>query len=151
LTSLPNISYGGFFTEEIKQNEERVGFKIVTTFGDEAILSHQDYKSSYRISKYGVNLNNLEIFAVNSLVRALKEKDLVVIDEIGKMEIYSEKFKSTVEAIFSESNKKVLASIAISKIPFIDKIRRLPNISLFEVTIENREHLIKKIANSLIS
>jgi nucleoside-triphosphatase len=51
---------GGFYTEEIRRGRTRVGFKLVTLDGDEAVLAHVDFKTSERVSKYGLDLSALE-------------------------------------------------------------------------------------------
>lgn len=144
LASLPNISYGGFFTEEIKENGVRVGFKIVTTFGEQGILSHQNYKSKYHISKYGVNITNLDTIGTNSIERAVKEKDLIVIDEIGKMEMSSNKFNTVVRRLFKESKKTIIATIPISaSIPLINELKSQVDVKLFDTRIDSLENIKK--------
>ncbi len=112
-----DIPYTGFFTEEIREKGVRKGFRIVTASGKEAILAHIDSKSSKRVSKYGVEIENIERVAVPSL----KGEGLVVIDEIGKMELMSRKFKETLKEIF-EKKRKVLGTIPICRIRFIDDL-----------------------------
>jgi nucleoside-triphosphatase len=144
LAALPNASYGGFFTEEIKENGIRVGFKIVTTFGEQGILSHQDYKSKYHISKYGVNISNLDTIGIDSLERAAKEKDLIVIDEIGKMEMCSNKFNATVRRLFRESKKTIIATIPISaSIPLINELKSQSDVKVFDTGKDSIENIKK--------
>ena len=45
------------------------------------------------MGRYGVNINDLENIGARSLEQALKNDDLIIIDEIGKMEVFSEEFK----------------------------------------------------------
>ncbi|MEO0093477.1 MAG: NTPase [candidate division WOR-3 bacterium] len=145
LAELPKNSYGGFWTEEIKEQEERVGFKVVTTEGEEGILAHKDYRSPYRVSKYYVNVTDFERVALKTLDNAEKSKDLIVIDEIGKMELFSQKFAQVIEKIFANKHKKVLATIPISNIPLIEKLKKLPDATVMEVTPANRDFLATKI------
>ncbi|MCX7784736.1 MAG: NTPase [candidate division WOR-3 bacterium] len=150
LSLLPNISFGGFFTEEIKENGKRIGFKIVTTFGEQGVLAHQKYRSSLRISRYGVNLADLEIIGINSLKKALQEKDLIIIDEIGKMELMSDKFKSAIQEIFHKANRQaVIATIPISNIPFLNHLKSYPNTVVFDTSKQKIEDIIKSCLKSL--
>src|ERR1700745_3163011 len=77
---------GGFYTEEIRERGARVGFKIVTTDGKEAVLSHVAFNTANRIRKYRLDLSGLETIGVAALRRAVAAHHLVVIDEIGPME-----------------------------------------------------------------
>lgn len=150
LAGLANLSYGGFFTEAIKENGLRVGFKIITTFGDEGILAHQDIHSEHRISKYGVNLKDLETKGIKSIERALKEKDLIVIDEIGKMELCSDKFKSLIQRLFKDNlDKTIIATIPISDIPFINELKSQKDIKLFDTRVDRLPTIQKSIIKLL--
>ncbi len=88
---------GGFYTEEIRTQGVREGFRLVTLDGEDAILAHVNTRSPYRVSKYGVDIGAIERIGVPALHKAAQQCDLVVIDEIGKMELFSAKFR---EAVF---------------------------------------------------
>ena len=89
LLALGGFNAGGFYTEEIREGNTRKGFKIITLGGDEAVLAEVGFPSKYRVGKYGVNVKGIEEVAVRALENALASKDLIIIDEIGKMECYS--------------------------------------------------------------
>jgi nucleoside-triphosphatase len=143
-----NLRAGGFYTEEIKENNRRVGFKIISLDNQEGILAHISIKNSRRVGRYGVNIYDLENIGVKCLNQALKDDDLILIDEIGKMEVFSEEFKEKVLDCLN-SKKIVLATISIGGDKFISNIKRRDDIILFEITKENRNKLIE-IISSLI-
>ena len=87
------IKAGGFYTEEIKSQGVRQGFRLVTLDGQTAVLSHLDFEGPHRVSKYGVDVTSLDKIGVAAIERATEECDLVVIDEIGKMELLSARFR----------------------------------------------------------
>src|SRR5438094_663305 len=94
---------GGFYTEEMRQYGARVGFKIVTLDGNEAVFAHVDFKTPERVGKYGLDLSALEAVGVESVREAARRQRIVVIDEIGPMEIRSPIFREAVnEALDSE-------------------------------------------------
>jgi len=132
-----NLNAGGFYTEEIRIGGRRVGFKIVTLDGKEDILAHVDIKTPYRVSKYGVNIEGLEKVGVKSIWNALEENDIVVIDEIGKMELFSPRFKEAVRTALN-SDKMLIATILLASNPYTDKIKRRQDVKLFYLTTENR-------------
>jgi nucleoside-triphosphatase len=143
-----NLPAGGFYTQEIREGGVRKGFKIITLDGIEGILAHVDIKSSCKVSKYGVNIKDLEEIGVKSILDALKENKLIVIDEIGGMEIKSEKFKRVVEIALNSQNK-ILGTITLKPNPFCDKIKERKDTKVFYLTRENREKVKKDVKKLL--
>lgn len=143
-----NLDAGGFYTSEIREKGVRKGFKIVTLNGKEGILAHVNLKSPYRVSKYKVNIKDLEEIGVRSILEALKENKTIIIDEIGKAEMYSEKFKKTVLTTLDSKNK-VLGTIKLTPDSFTSKIKKRPDTKVFYFTRENREEIKKEIKNFL--
>ena len=139
---------GGFYTFEIKEGNRRIGFKIENLKGKSGLLAHINFKSSYRISKYRVNLKDLEEIGVNSILEAIKECDIIVIDEIGKMEMLSRRFKEVVWKAL-ESNKRIIGVIKLKDGFFITKIKKREDTNIFELTKMNREEIKTKILNLL--
>jgi nucleoside-triphosphatase len=135
---------GGFYTQEIREAGRRMGFDILTLDGERSILAHVDISSKHRISKYGVDLSALETLAIPSMLDAVEHNKLVVIDEIGPMEILSPEFRQVVLDILGKS-ASVLGSIVWRSTPFTDQIKSRPDITLLEVTPENREELVEVI------
>ncbi len=137
-------SAGGFYTQEIREAGRRTGFKIITLDGGRGILAHVDISSKHRISKYGVDLSALETFAIPAMLDAVEHNKLVVIDEIGPMELLSPEFRQVVLDILG-SSASVLGSIVWRSTPFTDQIKSRPDVTLLEVTPENREELFEVI------
>jgi len=144
-----NLRAGGFYTEEIKENNRRVGFKIISLDNQEGILAHISIKNSRRVGRYGVNIYDLENIGVKCLNQALKDDDLILIDEIGKMEVFSEEFKEKVLDCLN-SEKFVLATIGIGGDKFISKIKERKDIVLFTTNIENRDRLKDRISSLIL-
>jgi len=135
---------GGFYTEEIRIGSIRQGFRIVTLDGHDAILSHVDNHSRYRVSKYGVDIQNLDNIGVAAIERAIAESDLIVIDEIGKMELFSPRFTEAVLKALG-SGKKVLGTIMLNPHSFADEVKRHPNVKVVELTRANHDRVLKEI------
>lgn len=132
---------GGFLTREIRDEKGlRLGFRIVTLEGRSATLSHVGVSSRVRVGRYGVDLQALDRVAVAALEEALRTKRLVVIDEIGKMEMASEAFRRAVLAAL-DSPRTVLASIHAHRHPFSDAIKARRDVRLVELTPANRNEL----------
>ena len=126
---------GGFYTEEIRERGARVGFKIVTLAGEETVLSHVDFKIANRIGKYRLDLSGLETIGVAALRRAVAARHLVVIDEIGPMEIRSRVFCDAVKEAL-DINVPVLGTISVRPNPFTNAIKNRRDVTIIEVSSE---------------
>ena len=135
---------GGFYTEEIRSGGVRQGFKLVTLDGQSAILAHVKIHSPYRVSKYGVDIDSLDRVGVSALRKAAQECDLVVVDEIGKMELFSANFKEAVLEIIG-SGKRVLGTIMLNAHPWADAIKRRPQVDLVPVTGANYHQVLAEL------
>jgi nucleoside-triphosphatase len=138
----------GFYTEEIRTGGIRQGFRIVTLDGQEAILAHVNISSPYQVSKYRVDIDALDRVGVSVLRLALQEFHLVVIDEIGKMELLSTQFREAVTQAIN-SGRKVLGTIMFNPHTFADEIKRHPEVETLLVTKDNRIDVTEKILNWL--
>ena len=139
---------GGFYTEEIRSQGVRQGFRLVTLDGHSAILAHIAIHSPYRVSKYGVDIDSLDEVGVSALQRAAQQYDLVVIDEIGKMELFSVEFRNSVSEII-DSGKKVLGTIMFNPNPWADAIKRHPQVNLITVTRDNHHQVLDELLHWL--
>jgi nucleoside-triphosphatase len=130
---------GGFYTEEIREAGRRTGFRLVTLDESTAILAGLNIPGPYRVGRYGVHLSNLERVGVGALWRAIRRPDLsvVVIDEIGKMELFSAAFREAVLAGL-DSPKAVIGTITMARSPWVDAVKARTTVTLLEVTLENR-------------
>ena len=129
----------GFFTEEIRQNGSRQGFRLVPFEGNPRILAHVDIDSKARVSKYGVDVDMLEEVA-STLLRPDPKVDLYIIDEIGKMECFSARFVECVRALLN-GEALVLATIAARGAGFIAEVKARPDVEIWEVTRGNRDEI----------
>jgi nucleoside-triphosphatase len=141
---------GGFYTEEIRSGGKRIGFRLVTLDGEEAVLSHINIHSPYQVSKYGVDIDRLDRVGVSTITKAAQEHKLIVIDEIGKMELFSENFRAVVARVI-DSEQRILGTIMLSRDPWADTIKRHPRVNLIEVTRHNHQQVLKELSTWLSS
>ena len=142
------VNAGGFYTEEIRSQSTRLGFKLVTLDGQEVVLAHVSIPSCFRVSKYGVDVESLDRVGVAALNQAVTQRDLVVVDEIGKMELFSASFREAVLKII-DSGKKVLGTIMFAPNPWADAIKCQPQVNLVEVTRTSYERVLDDIRHWL--
>lgn len=137
-------SAGGFYTEEVRVGGVRRGFRIVTLDGRCAVLADTDTRGPRRVGKYGVCVENVDTVAVPAVRAAIRDCDLVVIDEIGKMELFSESFREAVLAALG-SGRKVLGTIMSSAHPWADDVKRRPEVEVVTVTRANRDEVVEAV------
>ena len=135
---------GGFYTEEIRTHGIGEGFRLVTLNRESTILAHINIHSPYRVSKYGVDIDNLDRVGVSALYKAAEECDLVIIDEIGKMELFSANFREAVLQII-DSGKRVLGTIMLNANPWADAIKLKPQVNLVVVTRVNYHQVLEEL------
>lgn len=131
---------GGFYTEEIREDGARNGFKIVTLDGQAGVLAHVNIHSRNRVGRYGVDISVVDSLAVGSIRRAMAANHIVIIDEIGPMELFSSAFCQTVNEAL-QSGAAILGTIVKRRHPFADQIKVLPTVRIVELTIENRDRI----------
>ncbi len=128
----------GFYTEEERVAGKRTGFVMRTVDGRKGYLAHQDISSDFRIRRYGVSIENIETIAVPSI--APVGKNIIILDEIGKMECFSESFKRAALAALDSCNP-VIGTITLGGDEFIMRIKNRNDIRIHEVTPDNRDLL----------
>ena len=141
------VSAVGFITREIRQHGNRAGFSIDTLDGRTGVLAHVDFKSRFRVGRYGVRIETIHEIAVPSL-RSSSADILIVIDEIGKMECLSEVFRKAVMEVLDSPNL-VLATIAMKGDSFIQGLKSRDDVSVIELNQSNRDTLVSSLRDSI--
>lgn len=144
------ISVGGMISREVREGNVRVGFEILDlTNGKHGWLAHVNQKSGPQVGKYRVNLGDLENIGTQAILDAIEKCDVVAIDEIGPMELYSQKFKQAVKQAL-ESQKLVLAVVhAKAKDPLMTLAKQRGDAMIFTVTLDNRGYLYEQLTRQV--
>lgn len=143
---LKQLSLSGFYTSEIREQGVRKGFEIQSLDGRKGLLSHVDIRSPYRVGKYRVDIVGFEKF-LDSLDLMSGKSRLIIIDEIGKMECLSLKFKQILMSLL-DSEKAVIATIALKGGGIISQIKRRDDVILYKISEANRLSLLSDILNN---
>lgn len=140
----------GFMTEEVRERGRRIGFDVVTVDGGRAVLARSDAPGP-TVGRYGVDVSSFERLGVAALEEAIERNGrIVVIDEIGKMELFSDRFRALLERVFGPAaDRPVLATIMAGSHPIVDRIRSAPGVRLITVTSANRDDLPRLLARAL--
>jgi nucleoside-triphosphatase len=138
----------GFYTREVRDRRgRRLGFEIVTLAGEAALLSHVDFLGPHRVGKYGVNLDNFHRVALPAL-EWRPGVDLIVVDEVGKMECLSGRFGSAMESLWRQP-VPLLIAVAEKGGGLIAALKEKPDKLLITVTPANRDELPARLVKLL--
>ncbi|MBC7247083.1 MAG: NTPase [Actinobacteria bacterium] len=127
----------GFVTEEIREGGSRIGFRVRDFDGAEAVLSHVSYRGMPRVGRYGVDVAAFESVALPALEEGRRHADLLVVDEVGRMETISAAFRELFMDL-AEGETPLLATIPCRGDPYILALLEIPGVDVFEVTAKNR-------------
>lgn len=139
---------GGFYTREIREGRRRVGFRLATWDGKSGIMSHVRFDTPYRVGKYGVDIRVIDKIGVPAIQEAMTSGNIIVIDELGRMELFSETFQETVWKAL-ERKLPLLGVIQERPHPFLNRVRKRPDVELIPVNIENRNTLVDQLSHRL--
>jgi nucleoside-triphosphatase len=121
----------------------------VSLDGREQILSHVEFSGPNRVSRYGIDVPGFESL-LDQLDLCHVLSSVIILDEIGKMECFSTRFKEEVTALLN-SAKTVIATIALKGDGFIQEIKQRTDCRLVTVTHSNRDHLAKTVTEEILT
>lgn len=142
------VRAGGFYTEEIRKGGRREGFHICTLRGDSGVMAHVSHPGPFRVGRYGVDVDLFERIVLPTIEDALNTEEVIIIDEIGRMELFSNRFRRLIERVL-KSDRMVLAVIHGRNDPFTQRIRKWPRVEEWTVTERNRDLLPTRILTKL--
>jgi nucleoside-triphosphatase len=151
---------GGFYTREVRAAGRRTGFELVactqlrwaTLAGETALLATRgpdvalDRPAPF--GRYRVNLDAIDAVGVPALLDALDQGQVVVVDEIGPMEILSPRFRDAILRLL-EGDVAVVGTIVLRPQPFADRVKAHPRVTVRHVTRDNRDDLPNRILSEL--
>jgi nucleoside-triphosphatase len=144
---LKGITCAGFYTKETRQGGLRTGFRIVTLDGQEGFLASLGTQKP-TVGKYSVHVEEFESLVLTLLNPVSQRVDLYVIDEIGKMELFSRLFRTRMIELLAQPTN-ILATITKRGDGFIDQIKRRSDVEIIEVTPKNRDELPEELARKI--
>ncbi len=138
----------GFTTEEIRRGRRREGFAVETIEGQRETLAHLDLPGPPRVGRYGVDLAAFERVVLPVLEEVPKAR-VVVIDELGKMELASAPFRTAVGRLFREE-VSLVATVHVFRDEFTDALKRRGDVEVMRISASNRDSLPEEIVARLI-
>ena len=144
------VRVGGMYTQEVRERGRRIGFAVKNIGGGEGILARVNLRSGPRLGRYVVNLEDLERIGVAAVLEALESMDVVVVDEVGPMELYSEKFRQAVEKLLCSEKHAILTVHYKSRDPLVLRVKELAGRRLITLTPENRDEIPGMIVGEIL-
>jgi nucleoside-triphosphatase len=141
------VPLAGFLTRELRQRGRRVGFEIETFEGERGVLAHVELPGPPRVGRYGVDLEAFEALALPAM-KPSGEKRVVLIDELGKMELASERFREATLTLF-EDPVPLVATVQSRPHPFTARLRRRAEVETLPLTTANRDRLPVELTERL--
>lgn len=138
---------GGITTPEIRSpTGTRTGFLIRDIdSGKEQTMASVGLSSDIQVGRYGVNVDSIRTTGVEAIKRAVTAFDIVVIDEIGKMEVVVPEFQQWVSRAL-DSEKTVLGTISRHfSHPFFAAIKHRPDVIILQLTRDNQAKICKRL------
>ena len=146
---------GGFLTLEVRDdNGFRSGFEIVTLEGERVLLATTSpavkHDTWLEFGRYWINVDAVEYVAVSAIIKAMEESQVVIVDEVGPMELLSAAFCDVTWKLF-DSNCLVVGTIVERSHPVADLMKQHKRVQLFEVTSATRDGLLQQIIKLTLS
>ncbi len=142
---------GGMISREIREKDNRVGFEIQDcATGKKGRLAHIHQLNGPKMGRYRVNLIDLNTIGVKAIVDAIRDADIVLIDEIGPMELFSKDFIDAVQKA-ANNPKPILGTIHYrARHPLVRQMKARDDVKVFELTLENRNQLPVTIVDRIV-
>ena len=143
---------GGIITQEVRENGERIGFKIRDiASGREGWLARTSGEGGPRIGRYSVVTDDFEEIGVKALNASATfgRLEVVLVDEIGPMELTSENFRRAIRTL-ANSGRILVVTVKLDLAPkeleaFVPKVRTVRII----LSRESREVALELVTSTL--
>jgi nucleoside-triphosphatase len=142
------VQVGGFTTAELRTGGRRKGFVVEAASGAQEVLAHVDLPGPPRVGRYGVDLSTFERVALSAL-RTPRTGGVVVVDELGKMELASPPFREAVVELLGR-DVAVVATVHLARHRFTDALKRRPDVQVIQVTEGTRDALPEQLMDRLV-
>jgi nucleoside-triphosphatase len=141
---------GGFYTQELCAVGERYGFQLVTLDEQSGTLADIAYTNvPLKVGKYGVALEALEGIGLLAIYKALMSKQFIIIDEVGPMQLLSEKFRQTVIEVL-DSPVPLIGTLFAGSHPWTDELKKRKSMKLYPLTLDSRDTVPQMVIQNLM-
>jgi nucleoside-triphosphatase len=142
------VPVGGFTTGELRTGGRREGFVVEAVSGAQQVLAHVGLPGPPRVGRYGVDLAAFERVALPTL-RAPGPGRVVVVDELGKMELASAAFRAAVAELLGR-DVAVVATVQLARHQLTDALKLRPDVRVVRITEATRDGLPEQLRDWLV-
>lgn len=142
------VPVGGFLTREIREDGERVGFTVEEIAGPRALLAHVGLPAGPAVGRYHVDVAAFEGLALPAIQRAAQRRGVVIIDELGQMELFSPAFVDSFNQLLDQP-VPLVATIHARHHPITDAIKQRPEVELLEIHPGQSDELLTYLTSRL--
>ncbi len=143
-----DLTIGGMIDEKITDGRHDVGIKVCNFMTkEEVVFARPDIESKITIGTLGVDLSLFESVAIDAIKNACENCDIIIIDEVGRVEVESQAFVDVVKEALDFDKPMIITLHKKSRNPLLQDIRRRDDVRILEVTPINRNILPAKIVN----
>ena len=135
--AVPGCAVDGFLTEELREDDQRMGFWLSPLDGRQVLLAHRRLDGGVRVGSYKVNVSVLEDVAVPVIQRGMEHAFLLFLDELGRMELCSKAFERAVQTAF-DRGPSIVATAGVAPMPFLDTLKRRKDVEIVPLSTSNR-------------
>lgn len=141
-----NITIGGMMDEKVTDGRHEIGLTVCNLMtGEKVVFASSDNESKITTGNLGVDLSMFESISIEAIKNACASCDLIVIDEVGKVEVESQAFVDAVKEALDVDKPMIITLHKKSRNPLLQDIRRRDDVRILEVTPTNRNLLPFKI------
>jgi nucleoside-triphosphatase len=144
------VIVGGCTTSETRSGGVRTGFEIRDlTTGRYGQLASTSSRIGPRVGRYRVNLADLARVGAAGLESASLSSEMVVIDEVGPMELVSPEFRRAVHRCIESGRPMLVVIHERLDDDLLNELRRRA-VALHTITIENRGEEAEELCDILL-
>ena len=135
----------GFLTKEVLRGGKRIGFSVVSNGNPICTLAHVDFITDFEVSKYYVDVQGFEWVLNEPLFFQYTPEQVLYLDEIGQMQLFSPTFKKLVRNYLDAPNLFLGTLSAVYHNNFTKALRKRSDVTILEVTPGNREDMYHEL------
>jgi nucleoside-triphosphatase len=141
----------GVLISEINDQGKLKGYSIFDIYTKRKVnFAEVGIVSRVKIDKIGVDTKLLEEILIPSLTRARETADVIVIDEIGKLENTTKNVQKEINDTLNSTKPLIVTVHKKSRNPVLQEIRALEGVRVFDITPINKSLLpyrVMKVIN----
>lgn len=144
------VGVDGMYTREMRVGGRRVGFQVTrVATGETGVMAHMDLKDGPKVGRYGVNLNELERIGVKGILEGVASADFVVVDEVGPMELFSQRFVEAVKLLLRSDAHSLITVHFRANHPLVLDVKQAAGKNLIKLSERNRGRIPRRIVEEV--